>query len=246
MPVPSSITFVSTALRRFLVRQEEEAIVGSVRFGRANRKDEVEGRGRAAMRNRWRQPIDLRLPAPLPGRPVAADGKTSFHFRCTSVSKTRDLSTGAAARDGGSNSSAGGANAALNFERYVTADWAREVTPAGFERYLEEPKNERRDDHANVDGGSRAVLVKTNISEIPREREDFWTQAWGAQKTPGSQRLELFIGRGSKDDWRAIADDPEAPDALREAARRALLQTFGTAERHRTFSGIRPHRRNAH
>ncbi|PZQ51839.1 MAG: hypothetical protein DI555_20800 [Novosphingobium pentaromativorans] len=171
------------------------------------------------MRNRWRQPIDLRLPAPLPGRPVAADGKTSFHFRCTSVSKTRDLSTGAAARDGGSNSSAGGANAALNFERYVTADWAREVTPAGFERYLEEPKNERRDDHANVDGGSRAVLVKTNISEIPREREDFWTQAWGAQKTPGSQRLELFIGRGSKDDWRAIADDPEAPDALREAAR---------------------------
>jgi hypothetical protein len=63
------------------------------------------------------------------------------------------------------------------------------------------------------------VLTVSNISDVSREREEFWKQAWGAERTPGAQRVELFGDRGTVADWEGVAADPTTPSVVAMAAR---------------------------
>ncbi|MEG3166376.1 MobA/MobL family protein [Sphingomonas sp. PB2P19] len=221
VPVPSSVVHLTEALRRFLVRKDEEALSGTVKHGRIKVVKERKGSEGRAGGSPWRQPIDLRYAAPPDGRPRSSSGATSFHFRGKRASKQRPSGgTGKIATGKASSGSGGGLDPATRFERYVSDEpKLQPVSAAQFERYLEEPKQGSENDVDPVNDPSRAVLVASNISAIAAEREDFWRQCWAAARTAGAQRVELFAERGSASEWGAVAADPATPAPVAIAAR---------------------------
>lgn len=206
-----SVDHASAALRRFLLLLDEQALVGTIRFGRKGGDDKAPRERRKAMLgNRWQLPIDLRIGAPFDGRPRSKDGGTSFHLSIKALAKTR------ASASGSDGSRQEGADAASGFERYVTADFDRALDPPKFERYLDVPPSEWAE---NINTPSRAVLLVSNISDDPAEREGYWLLATEAERTPGEQRVELFERSGSPADWEALAAEEDIPPAVAEAAR---------------------------
>lgn len=157
-----SVDRASAALRRFLLLLDEQALVGTVRFGRKGGDDKAPRERRKAMLgNRWQLPYDLRIGAPFDGRPRSKDGGTSFHLSIKAVGKTR------ASVSGSDGSRQEGADAAAGFERYVTAGFDGALNPREFEHYLDVPPSERAEES---DTPSRAVLLVSNISDDPAER----------------------------------------------------------------------------
>ncbi|KQN89950.1 hypothetical protein ASE95_14520 [Sphingomonas sp. Leaf231] len=225
MPVPSDLVHASAALRRFRARLEEEELTGTIRFGRPVRQEDSPGRTRTLMRNRWREPIDLRIPAPLDGRPRSAAGATSYHFAGTWLSKDARSATPHRRAAAGAQAEPGSVpDPATRFERYVSDEAQRDGGAAAFDRYLEAPKVPEQERGASMHGPSRAVLVRSNISDVAREREAFWQQAWAAERSPGMQRVELFHQRGTVADWQAIASDPTMPEAVASVASQIVAE----------------------
>ncbi|MBB4088129.1 MobA/MobL family protein [Sphingomonas carotinifaciens] len=245
VPVPSDLVHASAALRRFRARLEEEELTGTIRFGRAVRPEESSGRTRTLVRDRWREPIDLRIPAPLDGRPRSATGATSYHFAGTWLSKdARSAMPDRRAAAGKRGASGSAPDPAVRFERYVSDEPRRDDRAAAFDRYLEAPKVPEQERGASVHGPSRAVLVRSNISDVAREREAFWQQAWAAERSPGMQRVELFHQRGTVDDWQAIASNPTMPEAVASVASQIVAERLAAAMQVQEERKRRPRQRS--
>ncbi len=197
VPVPLHISHASDALRRFIVR-DDQALFGTVRSARQKTGETT----KALIRNRWRLPIDLRIPAPFEGRPRSRTGGTSFHFagRClTKYGPVRKLDRSNAWN--GSITSGAASDPAAAFERYLTAEPPQADAGASHDHTAEGAKALARKPSDGGENRSRAVLVVSNISDVAREREAFWRQAWATERTPGRQRVELFGDRGEVADW---------------------------------------------
>lgn len=196
MPVPADITHMTEALRRRIDWQEREGLVGTVRPGRQRGIQDVTSR-----KSRWVGTINLQRPA-AGERPTAANGATSFHTRLSTISRS-DSAT-AAGRSS--------VNAAVGQERYLTDNWARELSrAAGSERYVVD--GDQADDSVN-DPDSRVVFIHSNISDVGVERIAFWEEAWRVERKAGAPRLRLNLTTMSESDWETLSADPNAPAAL--------------------------------
>ncbi len=196
MPVPADITHMTEALRRRIDWQEREGLVGTVRPGRQRGIQDVTSR-----KSRWVGTINLQRPA-AGERPTAANGATSFHTRLSTISRS-DSAT-AAGRSS--------VNAAVGQERYLTDNWARELSrAAGSERYVVD--GDQADDSVN-DPDSRVVFIHSNISDVGVERIAFWEEAWRVERKAGAPRLRLNLTTMSESDRETLSADPNAPAAL--------------------------------
>ena len=192
MPVPADITHMTEALRRRIDWQEREALAGTVRPGRQRGIQDVTSR-----KSRWVGTINLQRPA-AGERPTAANGATSFHTRLSTISRS-DSAT-AAGRSA--------VNAAVGQERYLTDNWARELSKAaGSERYVVD--GDQADDSVN-DPDSRVVFIHSNISDVGVERIAFWEEAWRVERKAGAPRLRLNLTTMSESDWETLSAEGQA------------------------------------
>lgn len=208
MPVPADVTCMTEALRRRIDWQEHEALVGTIRPGRQRG-----GEGVSSRKSRWLGTINLQRPAPG-SRPMTVDGRTGFHTRLSTIDKSGSA--------GGSLGDSAG-NPAVGQERYLTDNWARELSrAAGAERYVADSDG---GEDAVTDPNSRVVFIHSNIAEDGAERIAFWEKAWALDRRAGAPRLRLNLTTMSEEDWNALIADPHAPATVRSVA--ALLQYGG-------------------
>lgn len=192
------------AARALIARKALEELAGNRPLRRVKvDRDRSPKRGPAGSSRRWK--IDLSYPAPPLWRPATPEGATSFHFALSSVSKAQPAN----AKAGN-----GAANAALRFERYVTALSPEvENRATGAERYVV-------DGHDTVAGASRTTFVISNISSDPHEREAFWAAVNDAASTPSRPRLEIRPDCGDLADLIGLADEPGVPKTVGRALRK--------------------------
>ncbi|MFS0773016.1 MobA/MobL family protein [Sphingomonas sp. 1P08PE] len=207
---------MTEALRRRIDWQEREALVGTIRPGRQRG-----GEGVSSRKSRWLGTINLQRPAPG-ARPMTADGRTGFHTRLSTIGKSGSAS--------GSRSDSAG-NPAVGQERYLTDNWARELSrAAGAERYVADSGT---GEDAVGDPNSRVVFIHSNIADDGAERIAFWERAWALDRRAGAPRLRLNLTTMSEKDWNALLADPHAPSTVRSVA--ASLRSGGQSTDGRRF-----------
>ncbi len=205
MPVPAGVEHAGAALRRRIRWLDEQAVVGTVKFGTRRRFD-----AGTTGTNRWRMRVDLRQPVPGDGRATTVSGVSSFHLEVTSLPKSAATTSSAAE---------GGRNVAAAHENYLSDGRDSTATRAsGFERYLGDTRD-RADEVVDAPDESRVSLILSNIGDTLAARTAFWEQAWAVERTPSTMRLEVCPDRDDTFDLNSIIDDQQAPSAFREACR---------------------------
>ena len=213
MNAPDALHFALAAYRRRTNKITLDDIVGSVRFGVRRRSKKNGG----SVGNPYRMPIDLRVPAPRDGRPISADGCTAFHFRMSVVRKggggtSGQMEQGTDTSKGGDGGSA--SNPAVAHERYIVDEWERALErTAGIEDYLDDGIEEEQ---------GRAVFVTSNIGQTLADREAFWKDLWGRERTAAPPTIEFDLDRCGEAEWRRFITDPHAPQAVQDLAAKGL------------------------
>ncbi|TVV76251.1 MobA/MobL family protein [Sphingomonas solaris] len=234
-----SITQLSSAIREMIDRKELEELVGMAGYGRRKKERDLATEGKGGQGRHPRR-IDLRVPAPPPGRQVSGSGATSAHCQVTNVPKTRGngrkASGGAPSRRNGStggapgnaaaprsgngvgapgNPASKGADRATDFDRYASNEASMEqVEAADFDRYV--VGAEGTDEQ--LGRLSSTHCLASSISLVAAERDVFWKAVWAHERTPGLDRIELFPERGDPADWRALSLEENIPKTIAEAA----------------------------
>lgn len=230
MNAPDALHFALAAYRRRTNKITLDDIVGSVRFGVRRRSKKNGG----SVGNPYRMPIDLRVPAPRDGRPISADGCTAFHFRMSVVRKggggtSGQMEQGTDTSKGGDGGSA--SNPAVAHERYIVDEWERALErTAGIEDYLDDGIEEEQ---------GRAVFVTSNIGQTLADREAFWKDLWGRERTAAPPTIEFDLDRCGEAEWRRFITDPHAPQAVQDLAAKGLAGNLEMPKR----PGRQPRRR---
>ena len=199
----------SAKLRRAIEIDEEEALLGTVRI-RRRPKGPDEPKAKGAGRRFVLEP-HFAIPGPFSTRPVAPDGRVSFHFSRDIVSK---------APDGGSIlSSASGVRrlssaAPADHDSYIARPGAlMAISPEAFDGYaVRSAAVERAGD------GTQAIF--TNISPDAAARAHYWSKVHEHERTSRPDTLEFRSVRLSPAAWRQIAAMGGLPLEFRDAANR--------------------------
>lgn len=172
---------ITAKLRRFIEIDEEEAIKGTIKFGRREREPDEAG-------NRFSRSPNFLIPVPPSERPVSAEGRVAFHFKHTFVvkkarySNSTALSTGTLLTSGDKESFTTDAG---NHERYISRESAvAAITPGDYDQYIEAGGMEKR---------SEAVF--TNIDSDLERRVEFWNAVTRSERTPSPDVVTLHVER---------------------------------------------------
>ena len=121
---------ITAKLRRLIEIDEDEAIKGTIKFGRREREPDEAG-------NRFSRSPNFLIPVPPSERPVSAEGRVAFHFKHTFVvkkahySNSTALSTGTLVTSGDKESFTTDAG---NHERYISRESAvAAITPGDYD-----------------------------------------------------------------------------------------------------------------
>lgn len=214
LSILANLEKASSTLRAFIDAETLEELLGKTVKRRAGWAIKP-GKASASFANRYRGPIDLRVPAPKDGRPRSAAGATSFHFDHEAVKKTNvNSATG----------SATARNPASEFEGYASnPNKVAQVAVEIAERYLASAKGVALQDEM----ASRVAMMASNIGDSVEEREAFWVAAWAASNTPGLPIIELRSGAGSIAEWRALAADATTPKLVAAKAEQVVRERLG-------------------
>lgn len=197
-----------TATGRLLtkVEIEEEIARFQFRFRRPTMDREEKGSG-------FERKPSFGIPIPYDQRPVSADGKISFYFDHSTITKRRlpGKSSGKVGSDGREPVS-NFASDAQDHDKYMTREQAvLSVTEADYEKYI------RRDD-AVAKGEDAQLAILSNISDDEQAREDFWKAVTKCERKASPDQVTLYGDRLSRAEWETIRDMAAAPAELQDAA----------------------------
>lgn len=197
----------SPKLRRKLEIEEEEALAFCIKVRR--RKPDEE-RPQKTKGGRWFIAPDFSVPGPFWHRPLSPEGRVTFHFAWTIVS--RSGSGGSVVSDSRGRVSES-QRSISEHDHYVSRDGAvLTIGPAKYDEYAAKVST------TNLSMGMTNVALLTNISLDPAERERFWDAVHVTASKRGPDRLVLERARGTKKEWKALAGAEEVPADIRNAA----------------------------
>lgn len=184
-----SIQEVTEKLKRRIAIDEEEMLRGTIRFGRPRKPVEEE----RAPANRWELPASFDVPVPDTRRP-SKNGKRSFHFNLSYVSKTR-------ARKPGSKkveivlAESGGPKAvftdAAEHDSYITReDAVMTISAAAYETYMGRSASDEE-----------MPLILSNISPSSSVRHGFWKEIVPNERDPGPDQLTMYPALLTAGQW---------------------------------------------
>lgn len=196
----------SAKLRRKLQIEEEEALIGRIRIRRSNFDDQINEKTKGG---RWHVDPDFAVPGPFWHRPTSPDGRVSFHYAWTVVSRSasgKSVVTDSRGRVSETGRSIG------DHDEYVSRDGAvMTIGPADFDGYT------GRGVATDLTSGKTEVALLSNISLDPAERARFWDAVHATARKAGPDRLVLDSKRGTKKEWGILAHAHELPQNVRDA-----------------------------
>lgn len=197
----------SARLRAKLKLEEEEALAFRIKVRR--RKPDEE-RTQKTKGGRWFIAPDFSVPGPFWHRPLSSEGRVSFHFAWTIVASNG--SGGSVVSDSRGRVSES-QRSISEHDHYVSRDGAvLSIGPAKYDEYAAKVTA------TNLTTGMADVALLSNISLDPAERERFWDAVHATASKRGPDRLILERARGTKKEWRALAEAEEVSPEIRSAA----------------------------
>jgi len=197
----------SRKLRRKLEIEEEEALAWRIKVRSADADDEPT---RGSKGGRWSIAPNLAVPGPFGERPISPDGRVSFHFAITTVSRSpsgKSVVADSRGKVSETDRSPG------DHDKYVARDGAvMTIGPAEFDRYA------ARENVTDLSTGKADVALMSNISLDRAVRATFWNAVHAAARKAGPDRLILDPSRGTKKEWSALAAAEDVSLDLRQVA----------------------------
>lgn len=196
---------ITANVRRMIDIEEDEALRGTIKFGRRNLELEEKG-------SRFFRTPNFFIPVPPSERPVSAEGRVAFHFKHTFVVKkaryanSTALSTGTLVTSGDKESFTTDAG---NHERYISRESAvAAITPGDYDEYIEVGGMEKR---------SEALF--TNIHPDLERRVEFWNAITRCERTPSPDLVTLHVDRLSSERLTALLAGASSGSQLAELSR---------------------------
>lgn len=220
------IVKLTEKLKKFIELEEEDSLIGTIRYRKPKRDPEKEGGSRFLIAPNFANP------ACYDERPISADGRVAFNFKHTFVvkkpaaltekqgkrRKVRLTVTGD--KDAAISSKVGGHPAdAAGYEAYISRPEAvMSITAQAYDEYMVE---------GNLDASGMALF--TNIDADTEKREAFWDAVTQLERNPSRDVVIFHPGLLSAKDWRSLGHEfdgsTEARDAMLSIARACEQQS---------------------
>jgi len=217
------VAVLTEKLKRFIELEDENALLGTIRYKRPKRDPEKEKGSRFLIAP------NFGYPTCFDERPISVEGRVAFHFKHTFVvkraagpadrnvkgSKNRLAVTGD--KDAASHAEARGYSTdAAGYEAYISRPEAvMSITAQAFDQYMVA---------GTMDAGGGAVF--TNIHADLEKREAFWAAVTSIERNPSRDVVTFHPDLLPAADWRSLGDDLSVP----EEARTAMLQAAQACE----------------
>lgn len=214
------IVILTEKLKKFIDLEEEDSLLGTIRYKKPKRDPEKEKGSRFLIAPNFASP------ACYDERPISADGRVAFHFKHTFVVKKPAASTGKQGKrrnarlavtgdkDAAVSSKVSGHPAdAAGYEAYISRPEAvMSITAQAYEEYMVD---------GNLDAGGVALF--TNIDPDTEKREAFWAAVTRMERNPSHDVVIFHPNLLSAKDWRALGHEfdgtKEAQNAMLSIAR---------------------------
>lgn len=206
-PMHINVRVLTEKVRKFIEIEEEEALVGTIKFRRPKLDPESEKGSRFA-----RTP-NLGIPGLCPDRPVSIDGRVAFHLKHTFVVKKASYGSKQNGKEPGaanavalvvSGDSDGFSTDAADHESYISRQGAAiTITAAQYDQYIE----------GGVPEGGAGFVI-SNISQDLNGRTEFWKAVTRRERNPSPDRVTLYPDRLSGEQWARVLETYQGSPAI--------------------------------